>query len=457
MRPEKSHELKPYDAVKAVYRDDKFALGNPLIDTMTFFNGDEFQAKVLSSNEAYLKEKLGRTYDILLQNDPDLVRTHDFLEIQLMATRLIPDLVYPFPRVVRLYRDIATALREKYSKTPWRAGPTDNDRHKVIKGLLLCGFNGIGKTMASDAALGQIQQVIVHSKFQNVVFSQIQVVWLRVNIGGTDTPKALCSKFFKALDDVLRNKLNIESDYYKRYGGLTKQRMLTQMRILVEQYKIGVLVFDEIQRINQYAGSDRDSIVALLMELVDEVNTKVILCGTPPSETVLQDPACSGRYEFWVWPTCDPVDWKNYVNWLWQQPLYFNKKPLTLQLFKSITKVSAMIPRVACGIYVKSLERSITKDIPITSKLLEKVCETEFMQMLPFLQAVRSKDWDTISKYRNGFDINSILSQSSLGSQPMPQKAVKKYIHEKFTDCLTNPSTYFYGEKKADGSSGCGG
>lgn len=85
-----------------------------------------------------------------------------------------------------------------------------------------------------------------------------------------------------------------------------------------------------------------------------------------------------------------------------------------------------MIPRVACGIYVKALEYCIRDGkISLSPKLLEQIYEIEFMQMQPFLTAVRSKDYESISKYRNGIDLEAMLLENSIGTSSISANAVK--------------------------------
>ncbi|MWC27178.1 ATP-binding protein [Paenibacillus sp. MMS18-CY102] len=114
-------------------------------------------------------------------------------------------------------------------------------------GFAMIGTSGMGKSTAVDYILSLYTQVISHTEYDGQMFSQKQVVWLKLECPHDGSIKGLCKEFFIAIDKLLG------TEYFKKFykSRSTTDDLLPHMALLAARLGLGVLVIDEIQRLNE--------------------------------------------------------------------------------------------------------------------------------------------------------------------------------------------------------------
>ena len=169
-------------------------------------------------------------------------------------------------------------------------GPTNLPFRSTIS--FVAGHSGMGKSTLMDRILVYAgNQVCRHSMFRDTSFPETQILWLRRNLPEHCTLGTLCSTFGDHTDHVLRLTL---------YGGIfsklkaDRSLYLKEIRKIVTNHHIGILVLDEFQNLS-LMGVGAAKIIALLVNLRDELGLPIVVVGTYKALKLLEGTMSSAR------------------------------------------------------------------------------------------------------------------------------------------------------------------
>lgn len=143
-------------------------------------------------------------------------------------------------------------------------------------GFNLAGTSGVGKSFSNLRILNLFPQVIRHRLYRGHPFTQHQLVWLKIDCPFDGYPRALCLSFFKTVDAILGTCY--QRSYVK--SRRLEAELLGDMSTVAANHFLGVLVIDEIQRLNLAKSGGARKLLNFFVQLLSEIGVPVVLVGT---------------------------------------------------------------------------------------------------------------------------------------------------------------------------------
>lgn len=265
-----------------------------------------------------------------------------------------------------------------------------DDADSANTGGRLLGYSGCGKSLATKLALEHYPQVIMHKGSHGAVY--IQVVYLVVNCPPNSNIHALYTNIAIALDRALGN---VEPFYEKmlKNVNMTVGEAGRRIRKLIEQFAIGLIIFDEVQNISFSQGTDRS--FESILELVNETKVAFDIIGTEDAGDKLltnlrmarrmgaeinANAYCGSR------PTFDRI-----IDFIFQYQWFRTPVVPTKEIKDAMYKYTRGIIDQIIGLYTWMqvdyiLAPAKRKDRPIDGNYVREVSEKHFAGMAKILQ-----------------------------------------------------------------------
>jgi hypothetical protein len=272
-------------------------------------------------------------------------------------------------------------------------------------GFSVVGLPGVGKSRSIYEVLTLFQQRIEHTNYMGVEWSFRQIPWLIVQCPADGSTREMCLAFFLAMDSLLG------TTYWQSHGycgkpTATKGVLRPNMAHVAGLHGLGVLVIDEIQRINTAASGGRDEMLNFFAQLVDTMKVPVVLVGTLEALPILSGKLhvarrAAGQGDH-VWDRLaeNDADWTLLTNALWRYQYTRTPTPITDALRHALYNESAGITDIAIKLYMlaQCLAMNSTRE-RITAKSFTEVAHAYLRMARPIVQAIRKGDKRAMSRY----------------------------------------------------------
>lgn len=296
---------------------------------------------------------------------------------------------------------------ESSNESSYRYAPPES----TATSMSIIGCSGSGKTTTMNKILRYYPQVIGHKEL-----GLKQIVFLKIDCPHDSSLKNLCSNFFRAVDLALGDT-NFEHRFTR--SRLNVNAMLQQMKIIANNYSIGLLIIDEIQHLNTKKSGGAEIILNFFVTLVNVASIPIVMIGTPKANEILQEDLRSARRSAGlgslIWepmrneaPIPDPGDpdqmiiseWYAFTNKLWQYQWVQQPAELTDELRNTWYYYTQGIPdlvvKLFCLVQIHAITIGLEK---ITSELFKKVYEEQLQPVHDILDALRSGNPARIARY----------------------------------------------------------
>ena len=282
----------------------------------------------------------------------------------------------------------------------WNAEETDYIPlvHSSFTGFCMLGTSGIGKSLAVLSVLSLYPQIITHTEYNGNTFLQTQLVWLIIECPHDGSIKGLCLNFLQSIDRILNTR------YYERYGRRTVDELIPIIGKLAGILGLGVLVIDEIQRLNEAKSGGSDKMLNFFVQLNNTIGVPVILVGTYDALHLIANKFANarrnaGQGDMILSNMTNNEEWEFFVDGLWKYQWTNPPTPLSPELRDALHAESLGILDITVKLY-QIVQWSIigSGDERITPKLLRtvarqclKLCENcSFQEPFGFLEFFQS-------------------------------------------------------------------
>lgn len=302
--------------------------------------------------------------------DFEPTRVNDAAELRKVKIAEVYKYFVPSKHIYRLYTTLWRMLfstytdrnsfdvehvRRQYSLLLLKQDMDEDWEGTTGESLLLTAPSGFGKTIMTKRVLKSFPQVLQHNEYKQKPFNQAQVLWIYLKIPSNANRKSLCHLFLEEVDKC------VGTDYAERTPTSTQiGKYEAIFRTIIETYKIGLLVVDEMQNLSVCkAGGDKE-FLNFFSELSEQWQMGLVLVGTPDIMPILQKSftatrrlTSGGDMHFQRYAQNDPI-WEGLVKTLWRyqyvtnaETLYDeNRKIINNKLFNDIYSLTQGIPFV---------------------------------------------------------------------------------------------------------------
>ena len=364
-----------------------------------------------------------------------------------LIAQLPHDFFQPLTKHISLEQKISIMIRQGYVSRNINNGDRQRHLHAAFQQLepsnensyryappestatsmSIIGCSGSGKTTTMNKILRYYPQVIGHKEL-----GLKQIVFLKIDCPHDSSLKNLCSNFFRAVDLALGDT-NFEHRFTR--SRLNVNAMLQQMKIIANNYSIGLLIIDEIQHLNTKKSGGAEIILNFFVTLVNVASIPIVMIGTPKANEILQEDLRSARRSAGlgslIWepmrneaPIPDPGDpdqmiiseWYAFTNKLWQYQWVQQPAELTDELRNTWYYYTQGIPDLVVKLFCLVQIHAITIGLEtITSELFKKVYEEQLQPVHDILDALRSGNPARIARYSD---------------LTIPQVQIKEYVEK---------------------------
>ncbi|MEK5358051.1 ATP-binding protein [Paenibacillus sp. FSL L8-0709] len=379
--------------------------GNPFIETLPNRLNEEEFIDVLHSVPPLI-------------NDYELLSIEDRLEF---VQQIKPSFWLPYPAHYDKYRNLYTMIKIGYqSRNPmhamynrqfalgwdkiFKAGIDENGANlagnvQTAQSHVEIAISGSGKSKVYERMLTQLfPQVIHHSEYNGRKLPYTQIVWMKIECPFNKSVGALCKNFYYEVDRLLG------TDYYEKFGE-KKGRLDTHARRMIKvatQINLGVLVIDEIQKIQKaYSGGEED-MIDFITELVNTIGVPTVLIGSYKALYLFNDSLANTRRgipdEFSEnitgYMLKDSWEWREFIHNLWDSQYTKTFTKMTEEILDTMYYHSMGIPDIAVKLFMHTQSRAIVSGglETITVNLINEVAGRSLRLLQPIYQKIRNGD-----------------------------------------------------------------
>ncbi|MDT7688481.1 MAG: hypothetical protein QOE46_1240 [Acidobacteriota bacterium] len=396
-------------SAKYVEQDVPEYQGNPLIEALPPVLTTEQAAESLAHFPDYKKS---------LRDQPDHVRQHliqtGMRFFQPLGVHL--DLQRRFSNLIR----IGYVARNPFTSNYWRdmrLRQASFDQYDdqpdfapggfeaLAAGFHLVGISGVGKTVSVSRILKLYPQIIRHSYFGDRAFTQAQLTWLKLDCPFDGNPRGLCIEFFKTVDRVLGTAY--ERNYAK--GRTIQDELRSNMATVAANHQLGVLVIDEIQRLNLAKSGGAERMLNFFTQLVNTIGVPVVLIGTYKALPVLsgdfsQMRRGTGQGDL-IWDRmARDEQWQLFVESLWRFQYLRHASPFekSTKLVDVLYDETQGITDLAVKLFMFAQERAIESGgEKITADVIRSAARDKFGMLRRVLKALKDNEKGALETYED--------------------------------------------------------
>ncbi len=332
-----------------------------------------------------------------------------------------PDFWLPLPTHYDKYRNLYTMIKIGYqSRNPmhamynrqfaigwdeiFKAGTDENGANlagniQTAQSLVEIAINGFGKSQVYERMLTQLfPQVIHHSEYLGRPLPQTQLVWLKVECPYNKSVGTFCKSFYAEVDKLLG------TNYYEKFGEKpgTIDKLVLRLIKVASQINLGVLVIDEIQKIQKaYSGGEQD-MIDFITQFVNTLGVPTILIGSFKALYLFKDSLAntrrgipngyaeniSGHMLESSW------EWNEFIENLWELQYTKTYTEITPGIKKAMYYYSSGIPDFAVKLFIHVQSRTIVNggNERMSVARIREVADISLGLVQPIFERIRGGD-----------------------------------------------------------------
>lgn len=271
----------------------------------------------------------------------------------------------------------------------------------------IVGLSGIGKTTAIDAVLRTYpDQVIRHEVYQESRLPITQIVWLKVTCPENGSISSFCREFARQLDRALG------VDKYERMysrSKLTRDELEGMMRQHSATYFLGLLVIDEIQRLNLAKTQGAAPLLDFFQDLRDHLKVPTVLVGTYKAIRLFQHQlkdarraSESGLIDVERPGSHNDAEWVRFVKRLWTYQWTQSPTQIDDELLYTLYDLTQGVTDILVILFKLAQQRAMLDGSEaVTIESIRATYEEQLALLHPAINALRRNTAESLTKFED--------------------------------------------------------
>lgn len=293
--------------------------------------------------------------------------------------------------------------------------------HRPSSISFLTGLSGMGKSTLIRFIMSSLgKPVIKHSSYKGTPFPESQILYLMRNVPDQCSAKAMCKSFGDYTDSLLGVKL------YSRLfedKSMTRTHYVAGLRRIIANHHVAALVIDEFQNLSLAKSGGKKELIAMILNLRDELGVPIILVGTYKAADILKGEASVARrlvdggfHELQRPESPNDEGWQALCEIAWEYQWVKNPQPLKEEIIDVLYDYSQGVTGIMLNLFITAQIEAIESETEVVdAKLLKSVYLQRFKPLHGVIDALRSRD----ISFMNQYDDLYIKSFSALNEDPL--------------------------------------
>lgn len=367
--------------------------GNPLVEALN--------PPAFTDEEIILKLAEAPSFDATERELPEILR-------MTLPSRLLRSFLFPTKQRVSIMKRLYGQVLNGYLHRNPLSSDWQNILHKTDKASrtvqkpstisFLTGLSGMGKSTLIRAIMKSLgSPVIRHTNYNGTPLTETQLVSLMRNVPDQASARSLCQSFAENADDLVG--ANLYATFQLRTYG-KRQDYVTAMRKIVANHHVGAVIIDEFQNISLARSGGTNELLALIINLHDELGVPIILISTYKSSNLLKSSSevarrlTDGGFFELERPSCAlDEEWTALCETAWRYQWIKEPKPFTEEVVDTLYDCSQGITGIMLNIFCTAQVEAIESGTEAVSpELLRKTFKKLFKPLHPVIDALKSGD-----------------------------------------------------------------
>ncbi|HJV74893.1 MAG TPA: ATP-binding protein [Noviherbaspirillum sp.] len=397
---------------------------------------------ILSEKQAAASMMLKPPFDSVERDLPTEQRWHLLARLKHIVIPRRP-IFYQVERTISRLIRAGYVVRNPLEASTWRMVYTAQDPSRHVKvdpqlvltesQAILLGLSGSGKTTCADAVLRTYpQQVIQHTSWQERHLPITQIVWLKVTCPKNGSISSFCREFARQVDLALHTGGKYEKEFSK--SRMREDMLEGAMRQIAATHFLGLLLIDEIQRLNLSKTGGSAPLMHFFQDLRTILRVPVVEIGTYKAGRLFgkemkdaRRASESGLLDFRR-PLRRTKEWDDFVRRIWMYQWVQHPVTPDDDMLTAIFDLSQSIPDVVMLLFKLAQQRAMSDGSEtITISLLNEVYDESLTLLHAALNKLRENTFESLSEYEDMLPPEELLG--SLMETPEEAQMIDDHLN----------------------------
>lgn len=269
----------------------------------------------------------------------------------------------------------------------------------------ITGLSGMGKSISIETVLNALGATVIrHSNYNGSPFTETQIVALKNNVGDQISPKFFAKRYGEKTDRLLG--VELYSKHFKSKK-LTRHDYINELFKIIYNHFVGIIAIDEFQNLKLATKTAKEELIALLIDMRDELGIPIVLVGTYKAVDILRKDASisrrlveGGYYELQRPMSSGDEDFRDFCDIMWEYQWLKHPADLSDEILDTLYDCSMGITGILLNLFIFAQNEALdTGKEFVDAKIIRQVYKNRFKPFHNIINALRANTPEFLLQY----------------------------------------------------------